>query len=314
MLRAGRDLGVEVIWDLCHYGWPDDLDVFSPDFVHRFGRLAGAFARLLADETDTVPLITPINEISFLAWKGGQVGEFNPFALGRGDELKAQLVRAVIEAVEALWVVNRRARVFQIDPLFRVVADPDRPHERGAAVSYTLARYQGWDMLSGRLHPHLGGRPEYVDVIGVNYYPWNQWYYPDGACIKRGHPEYRPLRELLGEVYERYRRPLFLAETSTEGAARPGWLRYVCQEVRAAQGQGVPLGGICLYPVVDFPGWEDERHCPNGLWGYADEAGRREIDLPYAQELRRQRDLFEPAGEEADACPRVLPPELEPVA
>src|SRR5690606_24337765 len=32
MLRAARDADVQVIWDLCHYGWPDDLDIWSPAF------------------------------------------------------------------------------------------------------------------------------------------------------------------------------------------------------------------------------------------------------------------------------------------
>src|SRR6266436_4307577 len=27
MLRTARDAGLEVIWDLCHYGWPDDVDI-----------------------------------------------------------------------------------------------------------------------------------------------------------------------------------------------------------------------------------------------------------------------------------------------
>src|SRR5579871_6651420 len=30
MLEAARQSGVQVMWDVCHYGWPDDLDIFSP--------------------------------------------------------------------------------------------------------------------------------------------------------------------------------------------------------------------------------------------------------------------------------------------
>jgi hypothetical protein len=55
MLRAARAAGMQVIWDLFHYGWPDDLDIFHPEFVRRFARLARAFAGLLAGETDDVP-------------------------------------------------------------------------------------------------------------------------------------------------------------------------------------------------------------------------------------------------------------------
>jgi hypothetical protein len=152
-------------------------------------------------------------------------------------------------------------------------------------------------MLAGRSRPELGGRPAYLDVIGVNYYPWNQWIFVDhlepGPTVKRGHPRYRPFRELLAEVYARYRRPLFVAETGTEGDARADWLRYVGEEARAALQAGVPVEGICLYPIVNFPGWDDERHCQNGLWDYADAAGRREVHGPLAQELRRQQLAIE---------------------
>ncbi len=27
--QAANELGIQVIWTLCHYGWPDDVDVFS---------------------------------------------------------------------------------------------------------------------------------------------------------------------------------------------------------------------------------------------------------------------------------------------
>ena len=36
MIAAARRAGVQVIWDLFHYGWPDDLDKFKPEFVNRF--------------------------------------------------------------------------------------------------------------------------------------------------------------------------------------------------------------------------------------------------------------------------------------
>ena len=50
--------------------------------------------------------------------------------------------------------------------------------------------------------------------------------------------------------------------------------------------------GLCLYPIVNHPGWDDDRHCTNGLWDYADEAGHREIFAPLAEELKHQQQLF----------------------
>lgn len=297
ILRASRDTGTEVIWDLCHYGWPDDLDIFSPHFVRRFALFTRAFSRLLSDETGTVPFICPINEISFFSWASGEVGLFYPFALDRGHELKRQLVRASIESIEAIWSVSPHTRIIHIDPAVNVITDPTKPENAGAAEKYRLAQYEGWDMLSGRLMPELGGNEKYLDLIGINYYAHNQWFYPDRTMIPRTHPLYRPLREILAEVYERYRRPFFIAETGIEDDDRADWLRYVCTETRAALKQDVPIEGICLYPIVNHPGWADDRHCHNGLLDYADENGERQIYQPLATELRRQQILFERAME-----------------
>jgi hypothetical protein len=97
---------------------------------------------------------------------------------------------------------------------------------------------------------------------------------------------------MLREVYDRYRRPIFIAETGIEGDARPSWLRYIGQEARAAAAAGVPLEGLCLYPIIDYPGWGDNRHCYSGLWGYADDKGDREIYEPLALELAHQQHLW----------------------
>jgi beta-glucosidase/6-phospho-beta-glucosidase/beta-galactosidase len=306
IVRTARDTGTEVIWDLCHYGWPDDLDIFSPEFVRRFAGLSRAFIRMLADETDAVPFICPVNEISFFSWASGDVGCFYPFTVGRGMELKRQLVRASIESIEAVWDVSPHARLIQIDPAINVIADPAKPENAGLAESHRLSQYEAWDMLAGRFMPELGGSEKYLDIIGVNYYAHNQWIYPERTMLPRSHPLYRPFREILRETYERYRRPLLIAETGIEEDARPDWLRYVCDETRAALKEGVPVEGICLYPIVNHPGWADDRHCHNGLWDYPDENGEREIYQPLAYELRCQQSLFETAKELYEDQPLVL--------
>lgn len=291
MLRAARKMGMQIIWDVFHYGWPDDLDIFTPEFVRRFAGLAAAFTKLLVNESDAMPLLAPVNEISFIAWAGGDAAFFNPFARGRGHELKAQMVRASVAAMEAIWDVAPGARLVHIDPVINIAPHPDRPEEAGEAEAYRTAQYQSWDMLSGRLAPALGGQEKYLDIIGVNYYGINQWFH-QGRTIHRHEPQYKPFRVMLAEIFERYKRPLFIGETGDEGWVRPGWLRYVGNEVRAAIQNGVPIEGICLYPVLDYPGWSNERHCHTGLWGYADADGEREIYEPLARELRHQQRLF----------------------
>ncbi|MEG3954357.1 beta-glucosidase [Microcoleus sp. herbarium2] len=293
IIRAVRDTKMQVIWDLFHYGWPDDIDIFSPEFVSRFAKMVGAFMEVLREETDETPFVTPINEISFIAWAGGDFAYINPFAKGRGDELKIQLIKAAIAAIESVWEVNPRSRIVQTDPVINVIADPDKPQDRDEAQAYHLSQYQAWDMLAGRFRPELGGQEKYLDIIGVNYYDRNQCIHKEDP-MKYTDPLYRPFREQLQEVFDRYRRPLFVAETGAEDDFRPIWFNYVCTEVLAAMKAGVPIEGICLYPIVNHPGWDDDRHCYNGLWDYCNESGDREIYQPLADELQFQRQQIEP--------------------
>jgi beta-glucosidase/6-phospho-beta-glucosidase/beta-galactosidase len=303
MLRAARETQTQVIWDLLHYGWPDGLNIWSAAFVERFARFARATAEVMLQETGAPLYVTPVNEISFVAWGGGDAGFLNPFAKGRGPELKAQLVRASIAAIEAVREVDPSARICHAEPIIHIAVDPDYPEEAPAAEGYRLSQFQAWDMLAGRICPELGGRPEYVDLLGVNYYSNNQWIHQDphlpasrrrkNVLLPPSHPLHRPISEMLREVYDRYQRPVFIAETGIEGDARPSWLRYIGQEARAAAASGVELEGLCLYPIIDYPGWGDDRHCYSGLWGYADDDGEREIYEPLAEELAHQQQLWE---------------------
>jgi len=303
--RAARETGTQVMWDLCHFGWPDHLELFSPDFVTALAHYGAAVAQWLTRELEEPPWFVPVNEISFFSWAAGDEGSMYPFITSRGFELKTQLVRAAIATIDAIWAKVPSARFAHVDPLIHVVASPRHPEEQSAAEAYRLSQFQAWDMLSGRLLPELGGHGRYLDVIGVNFYPHNQWFYNlknfrrvrKFTPLSRKHPLYRPLRQLLREVYERYRRPLFIAETGAEDRARAGWLRYVCQETQSAIEQGTPLEGICLYPILNHPGWIDDRHCHNALWDYPDETGGRPIYKPLATELCRWRKVFEPKKE-----------------
>lgn len=299
MIAASRETRMQIIWDLCHYGWPDFIDIFKPQFIESFRKFARAFGELWRNETDEVLFVTPVNEISFFSWASGQVAIMNPFKRRRGNELKEQLIRATIAAIEELWSIDERTRITLIDPMINVVpADGSKKREVAAAEGYRQAQFEAWDMLAGRLNPQLGGAEKYLDVIGGNFYVHNQWVFR-GSFITQNDPRYRPYREMLGELYQRYKRPIFVAETGIEDDLRPSWFRYVCDEVRAAIDGGVPVQGICLYPIVNHPGWDDDRHCYNGLWDYPDAHGERLIYQPLADELMRQRSRFSEIGEEA---------------
>ena len=290
IMQAAQRHGIQLIWDLLHFGWPANLDIFSNEWVQSFAEFSSAFARVLSREMTEAALIAPINEISFLSWAGGDVAHLNPFGVNRGAELKRQLVRGAIQASEALLTELPHSRLVSPEPVIHIVGDPCRPEDGRQAAEYRSSMFEAWDMLSGRVHPELGGDERYLDVIGVNYYDSNQWW-NFGKTIFREEPEYRPFREILAEVHRRYHRPMFISETGTENDDRPSWLAYVAGEARAAMQNGVPVHGICLYPILNHPGWDDGRHCYNGLWDYPRADGAREIYGPLAAELERQKRL-----------------------
>ena len=276
-LSASQAAGTQVVWDLLHYGWPDDIDIWTPAFVERFVAFAQAAARRIGASSDGPRFYAPVNEISFFAWGGGDAGYLNPFAHGRAHELKVQLARAAIAAMEAILAIDPSARFVHADPVINVITDPNRPHDAAAAEGHRQAQFQAWDMIAGRAWPQIGGRPALLDIVGVNFYHNNQWIH-GGPPLPWDHALCRPFRHLLADTYARYGRPIFVAETGIEGAARPAWLRMILDEVEAAAALGVPVEGVCLFPVLDHPGWDDDRYCPNGLLRWADDPAERVAD------------------------------------
>lgn len=272
MLRAANEHGVQIIWTLCHYGWPDDLDLFSPEFISRFVRFVKGAAQFIADHSNAEPIYSPINEISFICWAVCHSDLMFPYAIkgkGRDHELKRQLVRAAIEAIEALREIDPRTRIIHVDPIIHVIAPPGRADLEKDAEATRNSMYQAWDMIRGSCDEDLGGKPEYLDIIGVNYYHSNQWEYLSNDRLYWHLNDSRrvSLSHLLKEVYDRYQIPLLIGETSHVGQGRPQWIQEIAQEAKIAQQMGVPLEGICLYPIVDRFDWENENHWHNsGLW------------------------------------------------
>ncbi|MEG3124248.1 hypothetical protein [Sphingomonas sp. GB1N7] len=283
--------GTQVIWDLLHYGWPDDVDVWRPEFVARFAAFAAAAAQVIVARLPGPHFYAPVNEISFLSWGGGDAGYMNPFAHGRGFELKVQLARAAIAAMEAIRRVDPSARFVHADPVIHIATDPAHPEQVAAAEGHRQAQFQAWDMIAGKSWPQLGGHADLLDIVGVNFYHNNQWIH-GGPPIARGHSSYRSFHRMLAETYARYGRPIFVAETGIEGEARSDWLAHICDEVALAIDLGVPVAGICLYPILDHPGWDDDRDCPNGLLRTPPDGDTRAPFMPLARELALQRPRF----------------------
>lgn len=300
ILQAGQREGIEQIWDLNHFDYPDGLDVTAPDFVSAFANYAEQAARLLRSYITGTLYVVPMNEISFFSWIGADKGWWAPYRHGRkqGFAFKQQLVKAAIAAMEAIWHVTDDVRFIHVDPFMRRLALP--PTSR-AAIKHVrefneVIRFEAWDMLAGRSHPEVGGDPKYLDIIGVNYYIHNQEWVKSGQPNRRlGHQmmdwdssDRVSLALMLEKLYHRYHRPLLISETGSFGEFRQRWWQRTFQEIDAALTAGLPLLGVCAYPVLDRPESAGFLLPQSGIWDFemTDLSCRRHPHQPSLQEIR----------------------------
>jgi len=289
-LEAAEKAGLEIIWDLFHYGSPDHVDQGADDFAERFTEFALAAVELRQSVTKRPPMLCPLNEINFLS----RAVEEEYFPCVGPDEtgwMKRQLVRAAVASAKAIRREHPDAFITWAEPLIHVAPRSHRRNDVRAAEQYRQAQFESYDWILGNAEPGLGGDSSLADMIGLNFYPHNQWYL-NGPTIPMGHHEYRPLADMLVEVAERYRKPIFLSETGAEGSARASWFHYVCSEVRDAIGRGADIRGICWYPITAYPGWDNSRHAEAGLLSTITADGGRHVDERLFDEMQAQRELF----------------------
>jgi hypothetical protein len=309
MLIQGHRQGIQQVWDLCHFCYPDDLTPLHPMFARRFAALCRAFVRFYRDRypTDTL-VVTPINEVSFMSWLGGDAGGTSPYCTNQGWEVKLGLMRAYIEGVAAMRELDPTIRILTTEPLVQMVPPLDATEDQiiNAAIA-DENQFQSVDILGGYLVPELGGSPAYLDLLGFNYYYNNQWIEGTGTFLGWNDPipdpRWLPLRHLLTKAYRRYGRPIALTETSHPGIDRPRWIDMIGRECAAVIEAGVPLWGVCLYPIIDRPDWDYPDYWHHaGLWdaGESTNPPGRVLYTPYAEALLRSQSLVENVIREND--------------
>ena len=219
VIRAARENGVQVVWDLMHYGWPDGLDILSPEFVIRF---AGCRARGSRSTPDRKPCRAdrlPDQRNLVFSWAAGEVAYFYPFLNERGEEVKEQMIRASIAAMVAIWQVAPNARFVHCDPMIHMAANARKPQQKSAAERQRRSQFESWDMIAGRRKAHLGGNPKYLDIIGANYYIHNQWIHAGGpnTLSPPSHPQHRP----PGKFCRKFTRVISARFSSPKPASKP---------------------------------------------------------------------------------------------
>ncbi|KQR95665.1 amine oxidase [Chryseobacterium sp. Leaf180] len=273
MIFAAKKHSIQIIWDICHFGYPDDLTPFHPMFARRFTHLCVAFVKKYREiSPDDELIITPINEVSFISWLGGDARGTSPYCIHQGWEVKYSLMRAYIEGVVAIKEIDANIKILATEPLINIVAE--NPLDSIAVLNAKKNhedQFQVLDILCGKICPELGGKPELLDFIGVNFYYNNQWINETHEFLpwadEPPHTSYRNLESLAGEVFVRYGKPLLISETSHPGEDSAKWLNMINFECQKILKQGIPLLGCCIYPLIDRPDWDITDHWHHsGIW------------------------------------------------
>lgn len=151
-VKAAKKNGVQIIWDLCHFGYPDDLTPLHPMFAKRFAHLCKAFINFYRlTEPDGTLIVTPVNEVSFISWLGGDVKGTSPYCTNQGWEVKYALMKAYIEGVRMIREMDDNVLILSTEPLVHIVSCDE------SGITYCSEKneqqFQVLDMLTGRMSP-----------------------------------------------------------------------------------------------------------------------------------------------------------------
>ncbi|MFT4284985.1 MAG: family 1 glycosylhydrolase [Protaetiibacter sp.] len=270
------ELGLEVIFDLVHYGTPLWLD---NQFVNRSypDRIADYAAALATRYGDRITAWTPLNEPQWTARRSGEMGVWPPELTGHDGYLQVMLAigRGICRSQQAIVEAS------PVEPSFvHVEASFRYPRLEGEqSIERDLLderRFLALDLVTGRVddaHPlaaYLASRGVTdadlawfaenrvsPDVIGVNYYPmWSTFEYRGESGTERD-DGVAGLDDVLRTYAARYDRPVMVTETSYEGTMpeRAAWLADSLDTIRRLRSE-IDVVGYIWWPFFDQIKWQ----------------------------------------------------------
>ena len=234
-----RELGLEVIADLCHFGVPSWLGGFQdPAFPVLFADYARAFAR----RYPWVRYYTPVNEIFICATFSARHGWWNECERGDAPWVRAMrnLCMAHELAVEAILAERPDAIIVQSESL-------EHFHPAGKSAARDAERLNGYKFLSldltlgHELAPGVAGFLNEHGVtsndlsffrerravgqrwLGLDYYPTCE-HVVTSTGRQRTCRRPRGFKALAHEYHQRYRVPLFHCATTRGSRQAVSWL------------------------------------------------------------------------------------------
>ncbi|BDI34092.1 hypothetical protein CCAX7_61430 [Capsulimonas corticalis] len=310
-----REMGIEPITDLCHFGVPDWIGGFdNNDWPQYFAEYARAFTK----RYPWVRYYTPVNEIFAAAEFSGQFGWWNE--RGQSDRSFVQalhnLCKANVLAMRAILETRGDAVVIQSES--SEYFHPEGPSVLAQANVLNEKRFLSLDLTYG--HPVNEVMYEYLMDNGLTreQYHWFKEHHVKANCVM-GNDYYVTNEHLVhedgstsgaGEIfgyyvithqyYQRYRLPVMHTETNLQDSERaPGWLRKEWANLFRLRQDGVPIVGFTWYSLTDQVDWDsalrDDKGSVNPVGLYDLDRRIRPVGEEYRKLIRQWRDIL-PTG------------------
>ncbi len=266
-----RDLGIEIIADLCHFGVPSWLGGFQDA---AFPVLFADYARTFARRYPWVRYFTPVNEIFICASFSALRGWWNECESSDAAFVRAlrNLCMAHELAVEAILAERPNAIIVQGESI-------EHFHPAGLSATKEADRLNGIKHLSLDLtlgHELGHGMAAYLHEHGITSNELSffrerravgqRWLGTDYyltcehrvAATGRFMTARRGLgfRALATQYHRRYGIPLFHCETNRVTGRAVEWLNEQWSDVLALRAAGIPVRGFTWYSLTDQIDWQ----------------------------------------------------------
>jgi beta-glucosidase/6-phospho-beta-glucosidase/beta-galactosidase len=270
-----RELKIEPIVDLCHFGVPDWLESFqNPDFPLHFAEYAGAFARRFP----WCRLYTPVNEIFIAASFSAQYGWWNErltsdrtfvTALKHLCQANVLAMRAILATQPAAWFIQSESSEYfhAEDPASETLADflnqkRFLPLDFTYGQSVTVPVYEYLldnGMTRAEYHWFEKNQVKGRCVLGTDYYYTNEHLvHGDGTTSSSG--EIFGYYVLTKQYFDRYKLPVMHTETNIREGERGDeavvWLKKEWAQMIRLRKDGVPIVGFTWYSLTDQVDWD----------------------------------------------------------
>ena len=275
-----KRLEIEPMLDLMHFGVPKCWgDYQNPDLPLLFAD----YCARVAERYPWVRCFTPINEIYVTARNSAKDGLWNEELKGDKSFVTAMKHTVAASILGTQAIAARRTDCIIVQSESAECMHQASPTPSAQVLLANKLRFLSLDLLyahapdaevmlylldNGMTREEyawfMAGEPPGYQVMGTDYYGRNERIMkPDGAIISA--EDVYGWRQITGEYYSRYKKPVFLTETNTfDPDEAPQWLWKQWVNVMAMRDDGAPVLGFTWYSLTDQIDWDSQLAEQNG--------------------------------------------------